>query len=98
MKEMLRFRGGKDVSRKLYGEDILLLKELEVSLLRKKVRINQKELIDKSIKFAATKKEEFVEYITEGKKDNTEELIKRFLNRPRVDFGKNFLEEIDTTQ
>ena len=97
MKEIWQFKGGKDVSRKLYGEDILLLKELEVSLLRKKVRINQKELIDKSIKFAAAKKEEFVEYLTEGKKDNTEELIKRFLNRPRADFGKNFLEEIDTT-
>lgn len=97
MSAVQQLRGTKDVSRKLYGEDLLLLKELELSLLRKKIRINQKELIDRSIKFAAAKKEDFLNYVKEGKKDNTKELIQRFLNRPRVNFGKNFLEEIDTT-
>ncbi|MBI2141281.1 putative toxin-antitoxin system toxin component, PIN family [Candidatus Woesearchaeota archaeon] len=37
------------------------------------------------------------EFLKEGRKDNTKELFQRFLNRPRVDFGKDFLNEIDTT-
>lgn len=94
---MMVLKEKKDVSRKLYSEDILMLNELETAMLRMGIKTSQKELIDKSIKFAAAKKEEFLKYLTEGKKDNTKELIRRFLNRPRVDFGENFLEEIDTT-
>lgn len=94
---MMVLEKGKDVSRKLYREDILMLNELETAMLRRGVKTSQKELIDKSIKFAAEKKEEFLKYLTEDKKDNTGELIRRFLNSPRVDFGKNFLEEIDRT-
>lgn len=97
MSSVQRLKEIKDVSRKLYAEDILLLKELEISLLRKNIRINQKELIDVCVKFAATKKEEFLKHLEAGNKDRTAELIQRFLNRPRVDFGKNFLKEIDTT-
>lgn len=97
MVKMMVLEKGKDVSRKLYREDILMLNELETAMLRRGVKTSQKELIDKSIKFAAEKKEEFLKYLTEGKKDNTGELIQRFLNSPRVDFGKNFLEEIDRT-
>ena len=74
-----------------------MLNELETAMLRMGIKTSQKELIDKSIKFAAARKEEFLTYLTEGKRDNTKELIRKFLNRPRVDFGKNFLEEIDTT-
>ncbi len=94
---MMILKEGKDVSRKLYRKDILMLNELETAMLRMGIKTSQKELIDKSIKFAAAKKEEFLNYLIEGKKDNTKEFIRRFLNRPRVDFGENFLEEIDTT-
>ena len=37
------------------------------------------------------------EFLKEVKKDKTRKLFQKFLNRPRVDFGKNFLDEIDTT-
>jgi hypothetical protein len=91
-------RETKDVSRKLYREDIILLKEMETELWRNGEMINQKELIDKSVKFAAKQKEEFFKFaVGKQEKDNTEELVERFLRTPKKDLGGNFLEEIDTT-
>ena len=86
-----------NVSRKLYQEDILLLNELETAMLRRGIKTSQKELIDKSIKFVATQREHFLEFVKEKAKDNTKELVEKFLSHPKKDFGKNFLEEIDTT-
>lgn len=86
-----------DVSRKLYKEDILLLNQIQTALLRRDMRFSQKELIDKSIKFAAGRERQFLEFVNENpRKDNTKELIERFLRHPKKNFGRNFLEEIDT--
>ena len=52
-----------DVSRKLYKEDIIILKEFELELLKRDIRITQKDLIDKCIKFAMEHKNEFFDYI-----------------------------------
>ena len=87
----------RDVSRKLYRQDILLLNELETAMLRKGLKTSQKELIDLSIKFVADQKGRFLEFIQQKGKDNTKELVEKFLSHPKKDFGKNFLEEIDTT-
>ena len=88
----------KDASRKLYQEDILLLKEMEMSLLRRNIKINQKELIGGSVRFALANKEAFLKYVSEkGGEDRTRELFEKWLKRKPVDFGKNFLEEVDTT-
>ena len=94
---MMALKGGKDVSRKIYREDVVLLDELETALLRRGIKTSQKELIDKSIKFVAGEKERFLEFINRKEKDNTKELVERFLSHPKKDFGKNFLQEIDTT-
>lgn len=94
---MLVTEAKKDVSRKLYREDILLLNELETAMLRRGLKTSQKELIDKSIKFVAIQKERFLEFVKQKEKDNTKELVEKFLSHPKRDFGKNFLEEIDTT-
>ncbi|MBI2664340.1 hypothetical protein HYX10_03290 [Candidatus Woesearchaeota archaeon] len=88
----------KDVSRKIYTEDVILLNEIETTLLRNDVRISQKDLIDRSIKFALSQKTKFLRYVVEKKKnDNTEDLVRQFLNTPKKNFGRDFLEEIDTT-
>ena len=71
-----------DVSRKLYKEDIILLNEFQTELLRNNRRVTQKDLIDKTIKFAKDHKKTFIDYLTKGKiKDNTREMTLKFLKR-----------------
>ena len=95
MKEMLRFRGGKDVSRKLYGEDIMIASELQIALLRRGKKVSQKELLHNAIKFAASNEENLMKYME--KEDKTRELFEKWIRKKPVDFGKNWLDEIDTT-
>ena len=88
-----------DVSRKLYKYDIILLNEFQNELLRKDKRVTQKDLIDKAIKFSMNNKKGFTDYITKGKsKNNTKEMTERLLSLPKLDLGKNWLEEIDTLE
>lgn len=88
-----------NISRKLYKEDIILLNEFETELLRMNKRITQKDLIDKSIKFARDNKDKFLNYIFGYKKKySREEMVDRFLSLPKVDLGKNWMDEIDTIE
>ena len=87
-----------DISRKLYKDDIIILNELQNELLRQDVKTTQKELIDKAVRFAVDNKGEFFEYMASEVKDNTSQKVKDFLSKvKRVDLGKRWLEEIDTT-
>lgn len=86
-----------DVSRKLYKEDIILLNELETELLRRDKKATQKDLIDKAIKYAIENKNKFFNYfIGRKEKNNTKEMTEKFLTLPKVDFGDNWMEEVDT--
>ena len=88
-----------NISRKLYKEDIILLNEFETELLRRDKRITQKDLIDKAIKFARENKDKFLNYIFGfEKKYSREEMVDKLLSLPKVDLGKNWMEEIDTIE
>ena len=83
------------VSRKLYAEDILMLSELQMALLRRGKKASQKNLIHNAIKFAASNEESLMKHME--KEDKTKELFEKWIKKKPVDFGKNWLEEIDTT-
>ncbi len=85
----------KDVSRKLYAEDIIILSEMQMALLRRGKKVSQKELLHNTVKFAASNEESLIKYME--KEDKTRELFEKWIKKKPVDFGKNWLEEIDTT-
>ncbi|MBI2140715.1 hypothetical protein HYU14_07370 [Candidatus Woesearchaeota archaeon] len=86
-----------DTSRKIPQEEILLLDELEIELKKKGIQTTQKELLRKSIRFFVEHKPLW-EPELRSKKDNTSEMVKKFLsNAKKFDFGKNWMEEIDTS-
>jgi len=88
-----------DVSRKLYKENIIILNELETELLRRDKKATQKDLIDRAIKFAKENENKFLNYFVGKKtKNNTREMTEKFLALPEVDFGDNWVEEIDTIE
>ena len=88
-----------DTSRKLYKDDVVILTDIQNQLLRRDVKTSQKELIDKAVRFMLIHREEFFDFVL-GKRENTARNTRRFIekaNKNRVDFGKRWLEEIDTT-
>lgn len=86
-----------DTTRKISGESILLLDELELHLRRRGLKVNQKKIISASIAFVAQREKDFLRYIQ--KKDNTKEQTEKFLQHAKeFDFGKNWMEDIDTCQ
>ncbi len=87
-----------DTSRKLYKEDIILLNELETELLKRDKRITQKDLIDEALRFAKEYKSKFFGYIYGHKEDNRKEMVDKLLSLPKIDFGDNWMEEIDTIE
>lgn len=95
MSALRQLKEEKDVSRKLYAEDILLLSELQMALLRRGRKVSQKELIHNAVKFAVSNEEGLRKHME--KEDKTRELFERWIRKKPVDFGKNWLEEIDTT-
>lgn len=89
-----------DISRKIYKEDVIILNEIQTHLLRRDVRSSQKDLIDKAVRFAAYNKEKFLAFVLGKRRDNSQEKTSQFINstkKHRVNFGKDWLEEIDTT-
>ncbi len=86
-----------DTSRKIPEETVLLLDELQVHLKRRGINTNQKQIIDASIKFAARNEEMLAKAINQKPKKDRKEMTERFLKHAKkFDFGKNWLEEIDT--
>lgn len=88
-----------DVSRKIPEEDIKLLGELQVGLRRRDIKISQKELIDKAIKFSLKEnREDFVKMLkmkTITRKIEGEKLLKEFLDS-KVRIKGDFIKEHDT--
>ena len=95
MSAVQQLRGTKDVSRKLYAEDILVVSELQMALLRRGQKVSQKELLHNTVKVAASNEEGLMKYME--KEDKTRELFEKWIKKKPIDFGKNWLEEIDTT-
>ena len=76
----------------------MILDELQTQLKRRGVEVNQKELIVEGIKMLNENKRDLI--LRLKKKDNTKEMTEKFLEtarKNRVDLGKNWLEEIDTS-
>lgn len=87
-----------DTTRKIPTESILLLDELEFHLRKRGFRVNQKKLISSSIAFVAQHQRDFLRYL-EKRKDNTQQQTEKFLQHAKeFDFGKDWMEEIDTCQ
>lgn len=85
-----------DTTRKIPDEAIEVLDELQLHLKRRGVDATQKRIIDASIKLAAKNEEQLVQIVKEKATDNTKEMMEKFLNGKKYDFGPNWLEEIDT--
>lgn len=86
-----------DTTRKIPKESILLLDELELNMRRRGLKMNQKEMIRASIAFVAQREKDFLKYIQ--RKDNTKEQTEKFLQHAKkFDFGKKWMEDIDTCQ
>lgn len=76
----------------------MLLDELQLHLRRRGVQVSQKQLIEESIKLAAEQEEWIAEYLHK-QEDNTKELTEQFLKHAKkIDFGKDWLTEIDIIQ
>ena len=89
---------GTETSRKISEASITLLDEWQAHLRRRGITVSQKDLIDESIHIAVKNEEAMIERLKKKTKDNTADNLKRFLQHAgKFDFGKNWLEEIDTT-
>lgn len=85
-----------DTTRKIPNEEIMILDELQMQLKKRGVEVTQKELIVEGIKMLNEDKGRLL--LRLKKKDNTKEMTERFLkNAKKFDFGKNWMEEIDTS-
>ncbi|MBS3139003.1 hypothetical protein J4207_04835 [Candidatus Woesearchaeota archaeon] len=85
-----------DVSIKIPQEDLVLIEDLKLHLRKLGIVVSKKQLIGESIKLAAEREDVLLQRIK--RKDNTKELTERFLkNEASFDFGKHWMEEIDTT-
>ncbi len=87
-----------DTSRKLSETSITLLDEWQAHLRKRGFTVSQKDLIDESIHVAVENENAVLERLKKKKGDNTVDNLRRFLQHAgKFDFGKNWLEEIDTT-
>lgn len=84
-----------DSSIKIPEGDLILINELKNELLRQKVKMTQKDLLDKSLKFSLERKEEFMSELLGKQKSNSKEATERFLQGKKFDFGDKWLEEVD---
>lgn len=88
-----------DVSTKISKEDIKLVNELQVGLRKRDIKMTQKELIDRAIKFSIMdNRGEFIKMIKMKEvKDSINEkaLWSKFLNS-RVRIKGDFIKEHDT--
>ena len=84
-----------DTSIKVSQEELIRLNELKTHLLRRGIKVSQKNLLDESIKFAIENETELINRLKK-KKDNTKEMTEKFLKSIQpVDLDKNWMEEID---
>jgi len=84
-----------DVSAKIPEEDMILIGSLQTQLARRGIRVSKIDVVDAALKLADPEK--IQQYVSKKKKDNTKELIERFLNYPIQPFEGDLIEEHDTT-
>ena len=88
-----------DISTKIPKEDLLKINELKLELMKRDISVNQKELVDMAIKFSLKRKKDYINELIRNKKGfkmkNTKEMVEEFLDLPKVDFGKDWMKEID---
>lgn len=86
-----------DTARKIPHDAVILLDELQAHLKRRGIKVTQKELIAMSVKLAS-RQEGALRSLLRKPKDNSREMTAKFLRHSKkFDFGKNWMEEIDTT-
>ena len=88
-----------DVTRKIPNEDIKLLDEIQMGLKKRDIKITQKELIDKAIKFSLRdNREDFIKMIRAkkmNKRIDERKMWEEFLNNG-VEIEGDILKEHDT--
>lgn len=88
-----------DITRKIPEEDIKLLNELQDGLRRREIKISQKELIDRAIKFSLKdNREDFVKTIKMRKikrEIDERKMWERLLNS-KIRIKGDFIKEHDT--
>lgn len=68
-----------ETTRKLDMEDVLVLKELQMYLLRRGIKTTQKTLLSEMIEFITDKKTEFVNFFAKKEEEQTEDSFHAFL-------------------
>ena len=88
-----------DATRKIPNEDIKLLDEIQMGLKKRDIKITQKELIDKAIKFSLRdNREDFIKMIRAkkmNKRIDERKMWEEFLNNG-VEIEGDILKEHDT--
>ena len=85
-----------DNSIKIPKEDLIKIKELKLELMKENLRISQKEIVDKAIRFAINRKIEFIRNIKNKEISKNSSLDKLF-HGETFNLGKNWIKEVDTT-
>lgn len=88
-----------DVTRKIPREDIKLLDELQSGLKKRDIRISQKELIDKAIKFSLKEnKEDFIKMLKTKTlhRDMSEKILWSRLLNYKARIKGDFIKEHDS--
>ena len=86
-----------DNSIKIPKEDIIKINELKLELMKENIKITQKDIIDKAIKFSFNRKIDFIKQIKNKKIKKKEGSLKNLLCVETFDLGKNWIKDIDTT-
>ncbi|MFQ5977015.1 MAG: hypothetical protein ACE5OZ_02645 [Candidatus Heimdallarchaeota archaeon] len=86
------------VSRRLKKESLGLTDELQAKIvLKKSVKLPSTEIINRALRFAAAKEDEFIEFVTDEKKTDSSarERVVAFLSAPLTGAGPEDYEEYD---
>jgi len=85
-----------DNSIKIPKEDLIKIKELKLELMKENLRISQKEIVDKAIRFAINRKIEFIRNI-KNKEISKKSSLDKLFHGETFNLGKNWIKEVDTT-
>ena len=86
-----------DNSIKIPREDIIRINELKLELMKENIKITQKDIIDKAIKFSFNRKTDFIKQIKNKRIKKKEVSLKELLHGETFNLGKNWIKEIDAT-
>ena len=92
-----------DISAKISQEDAILLNELKNDLLKRDIRISQKELLDHLIKLGIQRQRDLLFHIQQNREEipikSRKDAIEKWLNGPTYNNpDKDWLSKIDTSE